>query len=230
MRTAIFKPSIQKAYCLIIVVLLAVGGCYKTEVIPCNTCNSCMVIFAGKEVKINPQSVVCGSHALKPENPEREYYDFKGWFTDNDTYLNEWNFETDILTQDTTLYAKWERNTLEGTRWKLIAFVDVRTGNSIEPEPKDCEMCYTLFFDTDSTFKTYTFSNNYRGNFVIDFVTQIFFLTLFGGTKVGELPHGYMYSKPFWDYALHSFSYKENELKLFYFFNNEEKFFIFKSI
>ncbi|MDR1526532.1 MAG: hypothetical protein LBS46_02540, partial [Dysgonamonadaceae bacterium] len=40
---------------------------------------------------------------------------------------------------------------LTGTKWQLAAFIDVQTRESIEPEPKDCNRCYTLEFDSDTT-------------------------------------------------------------------------------
>ena len=69
------------------------------------------VTFAGLEINIDPQTVEYGNYATQPETPERAGYDFVGWFTDNNTFLNEWDFATDIVTQDTTLYAKWEAKT-----------------------------------------------------------------------------------------------------------------------
>lgn len=43
---------------------------------------------------------------LKPEDPTKEGYTFGGWFTE-DSYETQWNFETDIVTENITLYAKW---------------------------------------------------------------------------------------------------------------------------
>lgn len=43
----------------------------------------------------------------KPEDPTKERYTFGGWYTDNDTFESAWNFDTDTLTQDAVLYAKW---------------------------------------------------------------------------------------------------------------------------
>jgi len=42
--------------------------------------------------------------------------------------------------------------TLQGTKWKLVGVFDVETDTLIkELDPKHCEECYTLTFDTDST-------------------------------------------------------------------------------
>jgi len=69
------------------------------------------VTFAGEDISIASQTVEAGDFVIRPEDPERENYNFDGWFTDNSTFLNKWDFETDIVTQDTTLYAKWEKIT-----------------------------------------------------------------------------------------------------------------------
>ena len=69
------------------------------------------VTFEDRGVSIAQQTVEDGNQATKPADPEREGYDFVGWFTDNYTFLNEWDFETDVVTQDITLFAKWELST-----------------------------------------------------------------------------------------------------------------------
>ena len=40
---------------------------------------------------------------------------------------------------------------LVNTKWKLVGWMNDETGVLTELEPKDCEECYTLTFDTDST-------------------------------------------------------------------------------
>jgi uncharacterized repeat protein (TIGR02543 family) len=65
------------------------------------------VSFAGEEIDIEPQTIEEGGLVIRPEDPERENYNFNGWFTDNITFTNEWDFENDVVTQDITLYAKW---------------------------------------------------------------------------------------------------------------------------
>jgi uncharacterized repeat protein (TIGR02543 family) len=69
------------------------------------------VSFAGEDIDIDSQDVKKGNPVKQPKTPEREGYDFGGWFTDNSAFLNEWNFQTDAIMQDTTLYGKWSIKT-----------------------------------------------------------------------------------------------------------------------
>ena len=101
--------TVTATLCLVVVTLFAASGCDKTEIQP----KHYTVNFVGEGVGIEPQSITHGNYATVPENPEREGYDFGGWFTDNGTFVNEWDFKTNIVTQDTTLYAQWEENTLQ---------------------------------------------------------------------------------------------------------------------
>ena len=47
-----------------------------------------------------------GGKATAPARPSRAGYTFDGWFKEEDC-TTAWNFDTDIVTGDTTLYAKW---------------------------------------------------------------------------------------------------------------------------
>ncbi len=56
---------------------------------------------------VGNQTIEHNSKAVKPTDPTKTGYDFKGWFKDS-TFTTEWNFDTDTVTADTVLYAKWE--------------------------------------------------------------------------------------------------------------------------
>ena len=43
-----------------------------------------------------------------PESPTRDGYAFDGWYKEA-TFNNQFNFSTEIITSDTTLYAKWSK-------------------------------------------------------------------------------------------------------------------------
>lgn len=57
---------------------------------------------------IDNQTIESGKYATEPTTPSADGYTFGGWYTDKDcTDGNQWNFTTDKVTKDTTLYAKW---------------------------------------------------------------------------------------------------------------------------
>ncbi len=59
---------------------------------------------------ISPITAVSGSLITAPANPSKTGYTFAGWFK-NSTLTTPWNFTTDRLTENTTLYAKWNAKT-----------------------------------------------------------------------------------------------------------------------
>ena len=56
------------------------------------------------------QSVKEGGKAVKPADPKKEHYSFGGWYKEPNC-LNAWDFETDCVTKNTIIYAKWTINT-----------------------------------------------------------------------------------------------------------------------
>ena len=50
--------------------------------------------------------VTANSLVSKPEDPSRKYYDFAGWFKEKECQ-NEWDFEKDVVTSNTRLFAYW---------------------------------------------------------------------------------------------------------------------------
>ena len=62
--------------------------------------------------EVNGESPVReGAKEPKPDDPSREGYTFAGWYTD-ETYSEEFDFDTPI-THQTTIYARWEINTIQ---------------------------------------------------------------------------------------------------------------------
>ncbi len=51
-------------------------------------------------------TVEAGSKIAAPEAPTKDGYTFCGWYKE-ETCENEWNFESDTVTESTTLFAKW---------------------------------------------------------------------------------------------------------------------------
>jgi len=56
------------------------------------------------------QTVAHGGKVTRPRAPRRTGYTFGGWYKESGC-ANAWNFDTDTVTSDVTLYAKWTINT-----------------------------------------------------------------------------------------------------------------------
>ena len=75
--------------------------------------------YYASELSNTTQQVESGQLLKKPQDPVRQNYIFEGWFrgnvgASNLVYLDEWNFATDTVSANITLYAKWTLD--DGTR------------------------------------------------------------------------------------------------------------------
>lgn len=82
----------------------------------------------GKGSTIDTIYVEEGALIIEPMEPTDEYYVFGGWFKEP-ACENQWNFETDKVVQNMTLYAKWETIGL-----CTVIFVTQKSGITV---PKD---------------------------------------------------------------------------------------------
>lgn len=57
--------------------------------------------------EIPDQTVPIGSKVQKPEDPERDGYTFRAWYTDT-ALTEEWDFDEDTVESNMTLYAGWD--------------------------------------------------------------------------------------------------------------------------
>ena len=69
-----------------------------------------VVTFDMKEHGTAPdeQTIMHEDKAIKPTDPSEEGYRFDGWYKE-ESCVNAWDFETDVVTEDTTLYAGWTK-------------------------------------------------------------------------------------------------------------------------
>ncbi len=58
------------------------------------------------EASIGEQLVLEGGYVARPTDPFLDGYIFDGWYTES-SCINIWNFDTNVVTENTTLYAKW---------------------------------------------------------------------------------------------------------------------------
>lgn len=71
------------------------------------TINSYNVYFnSNGGSSVNAKSATYKTTVGSPENPTRLGYGFGGWYKDKNC-TNKWNFNSDVVTSETTLYAKW---------------------------------------------------------------------------------------------------------------------------
>lgn len=103
-----------------------------------------------------------GSAIEAPENPEHDGYSFGGWYTDNNTFENQFEFDTMPL-GGATLYAKWNLN-----QYTITYELDGGTNNANNPATYTYDSATITLQDPTKT--GYTFAGWYVG---ADQVTQI---------------------------------------------------------
>lgn len=55
----------------------------------------------------------------KPEDPKRQGYIFQGWFKD-EIFEDPWDFQSDTIEEETTLYAKWSKSHITTPQVQLL--------------------------------------------------------------------------------------------------------------
>ena len=63
--------------------------------------------------EVASQTVETGAKIDKPTNPTRDGFKFSGWYTGTEADATEWNFVTDKVTENVTLYARWTEIVVE---------------------------------------------------------------------------------------------------------------------
>ena len=84
--------------------------------------------------KVASQTVKRGEKVEQPSDPTRSGYSFQGWYEEAEC-KNAWNFTTDTVTRNMTLYADWSKKSSGGssssTTYKITASADAN--GSITP-------------------------------------------------------------------------------------------------
>jgi heat shock protein HslJ len=118
----------------------------------------------------------------------------------------------------------WENlSSLEDTKWKLAGIVD-ETGTLKVLEPKGCERCYMLTFDTDSTFYSNSATNGIWGSYEINYKTSAASIHCQTITEVAAMGDERFYIETLNN--VQSFYLQNNTLKLHY--NRNKNYLLFK--
>ncbi len=110
----------------------------------------------GSEVKA--VKVKKGGTITLPANPTKVDFAFGGWFTDDNTFKNQFDAKTPI-TADITLYAKWDvpdyTVTFDSKGGSEVKAVKVKKGGTITlpPAPTKTDFVFAGWFTDDNTFK-----------------------------------------------------------------------------
>jgi len=113
---------------------LIVTTMFVASMVSCMKDNYLIVAFYSHEgEEVWEMLVKKDEKMFEPEIPMRVNYSFEGWYTDNYTFANKWNFDENIFTTNITLYAKWKfrENVVEfteSTTWIVpegVTLVDV---------------------------------------------------------------------------------------------------------
>ncbi|MDR0523841.1 MAG: InlB B-repeat-containing protein [Candidatus Methanoplasma sp.] len=86
------------------------------------------------------RGIESGSTISKPADPSRDGHDFAGWYRDQ-TFDTQWNFSTDRVYGDMTLYAKWSGRsytvTFDSTGGTAVAKAEELSYGQLVPKPAD---------------------------------------------------------------------------------------------
>jgi hypothetical protein len=111
---------------------------------------------------------------------------------------------------------------LQDTNWKLAGIVDVQTHESIELEPQECNTCYTLEFDSDTTAIGRSIAN------VMHFIVTRSNITMIMTTEIwdGENNNVNLFYEAL--LTLDTYEYSKDELKIYY--DEKNKYLFYKPL
>ena len=118
---------------------------------------------------------------------------------------------------------------LNGTKWKLAGIQSWDKSSYYVLQPFDCERCYTLEFDTDSTFTGRATVNSFFGVYDADYASNnMKFEVLIMSEAYDSTPSALLFEKMVWKISVGSFYLQENELRLYH--ADSKEYLIFQSV
>lgn len=120
---------------------------------------------------VAPQYVDYEGYVTEPAEPTRSGYTFAGWYKE-DTFVTEFDFANDIITEDTTLYAKWDLIPIE---YVTITFV-TNCANTLDDKEivKGSKISQPSVENPGYTLEGWYTSEDFKPETKIDFETYTF--------------------------------------------------------
>lgn len=115
---------------------------------------------------VDSQTVSYGEKVTRPDDPTKTGYTFDNWYEGS----NEFNFDTYTVTNDVTLYAKWNINTYTVTfnsnGGSAVDSLTVEHGNAITAPAAPTKSGYTFagWFTDEALTTAYDFATPVTGN------------------------------------------------------------------
>ena len=120
---------------------------------------------------VNKITVVEGQLLNKPADPTKDKHIFIGWFKDEELQI-PWNFETDNVTTNLTLYAKWEKN--QGVEVEVLLyhfnFSNTNFGTSYSSNDNTSKSLNNLIGGSVNVILSRAAANNNHTTFKDDFL------------------------------------------------------------
>jgi len=111
-------------------------------------------------------NISAGTTIEKPVTPSAEGYQFEGWYCEPEC-KTEWNFNTDIVQSDITLYAKWSISLGDKSTFRVQEVADMEyTGKACKPAVSvyDGDTLLKLNKDYSVKYKNNTEVKEKKGN------------------------------------------------------------------
>ena len=118
----------------------------------------------GAGSKIDPVQVHRGETIEKPVDPAREGYVFGGWYTSS-SYYREWDFSYDKVTEDMTLYARWDEKytvTFDSAGGSAVESQEVEPGGKVTRpgDPARDEYAFDGWYTSEYYYTEWDFDND----------------------------------------------------------------------
>ena len=116
--------------------------------------------------KVYDQDIANGGKVTKPTDPVKSHNTFIGWYKDKNC-TTEWNFDTETITADTTIYAKWKEDvkytvTFNTNGGSAVASISAFNGEKVERPADPTKNGYTFkgWYSDQELTKLWSFNND----------------------------------------------------------------------